>query len=169
MKPLAHLSIIVAIDKNRGIGKNNQLPWHLPADLKYFKNRTTGHSVVMGRKTFESMGRALPNRNNIVISRQHDLQFDQVTVVHSLESAVTKLSEDAEAFIIGGAQIFEQALPLASTLYITEIHESFDTDTFFPPINPQEWTEIDRLDYQPDDRNKYPYSFITYKKTINNS
>jgi dihydrofolate reductase len=115
------LSIIVAIDENYGIGKDNQLPWHLPADLKYFKAVTTGHTVIMGRKTYDSMGKALPNRRNIVISRQKKLDLQDASLVHSLEEAISLCSSDEEVFIIGGAEIFRQAIPLISSMYITRI------------------------------------------------
>lgn len=160
---MENLSIIVATAANGGIGKDNKLPWHLPEDLKYFKRLTTGHPVIMGRKTFESMGKALPNRRNIVISHKKDLSYPDAEVVNSLESAVS-LCGGVETFVIGGAEIFKLALPVVSTLYITEIHSNFEADTFFPPLNPVEWKEVNRDNREPDEKNKFSYSFVTYKK-----
>ena len=156
------LSIIVAVDSEGGIGKNNSLPWHLPADLKYFRQITTGHTVIMGRKTYDSMGKALPNRRNIVISRQEGLDYPDVEIVHSLESAISLCKPEEEVFIIGGAEIFRQALPLTNKLYITEIAHNFKADTFLPEINKKEWLEVKREDREPDDKNLYSYSFLTY-------
>lgn len=158
------LSIIVAIDENYGIGKNNQLPWHLPADLKYFKAVTTGHTVIMGRKTYDSMGKALPNRRNIVISRQKTLDLQDAELVHSLEEAVSLCSSDDEVFIIGGAEIFKQALPLISLMYITRIRHQFDADTFLNGIDWNDWEEVSREDREPDEKNVYTYSFLKYQK-----
>ncbi len=159
------INIIVAIDKNRGIGKDNQLPWHMPADLKFFKEKTTGHTVIMGRKTFESMGRGLPNRRNIVVSRQSDLRYEKAEVVDSLPSALSLCNENAaEVFIIGGAELFKDAFKYADRLYITEIHHTFDADTFLPPFNKEAWQEIHREDKEADEKNPYPFSFTTYKK-----
>ncbi|WP_407430066.1 dihydrofolate reductase [Arcticibacter sp.] len=158
------LSIIVAIDENYGIGKDNQLPWHLPADLKYFKAVTTGHTVIMGRKTYDSMGKALPNRRNIVISRQKKLDLQDASLVHSLEEAISLCSSDEEVFIIGGAEIFRQAIPLISFMYITRIGHRFDADTFLKGIDWNEWEEISREDREPDEKNAYKYSFLKYQK-----
>lgn len=159
-----NLSIIVAADKNRGIGLNNRLPWYLPADLKYFKAVTSGHTVIMGRKTFDSMGKALPNRRNIVVTRQEKLQYENIEIAHSLEEAIELCSNEEETFVIGGSEIFKQALPLANTLYLTDIHHSFESDTFFPDIDKNRWKEIKREDKQPDEKNLFPYSFLVYKR-----
>lgn len=158
------VNLIVAVDENNGIGKNNQLPWHLPADLKHFKNLTSGHSILMGRKTFDSIGKPLPNRRNIVISRQPDLNTEGVEYCSSLDEAIRLCNHEAEIFIIGGAQIFEQALGFADILYLTAIHHNFDTDTFFPKINTEKWIEAENIPHQPDEKNLYSYSFIKYKK-----
>jgi len=158
------LSIIVAIDENYGIGKDNQLPWHLPADLKYFKAVTTGHTVIMGRKTYDSMGKALPNRRNIVISRQKTLDLPDAELVHSLEEAISLCSSEEEVFIIGGAEIFKQALPLISSMYITRIRHQFDADTYLKGIDWNEWEEVSREDREPDEKNAYTYSFLKYQK-----
>ncbi|MES2873673.1 MAG: dihydrofolate reductase [Bacteroidota bacterium] len=156
------ITLIVAVDENNGIGKDNQLPWHLPADLKHFKNLTTGHPIIMGRKTFESIGKALPNRHNIVISRQKDFFAEGASVVPSLHDAFALCQENDEAFVIGGAQIFEHALPLANFLYLTLIHHQFNADTFFPEIKPSSWIELESITHNPDEKNSFAYTFIKY-------
>jgi dihydrofolate reductase len=158
------ISLIVAVDAQNGIGKNNQLPWHLPADLKHFKTLTTGHSIIMGRKTFDSIGKALPNRRNIVISRQLKADNEGVETVRSLEQALQLCAAEDEIFIIGGAQIFKLALPLADTLYLTVIHHNFEADTFFPEIGGVDWIELESHTHLPDEKNKYSYTFIKYRK-----
>lgn len=159
-----NINLIVAIDEKNGIGKNNLLPWHLPADLKHFKTITTGHPIIMGRKTFDSIGKALPNRRNIVISRNARLIIPGVEICSSLNKAIDLCQEEKDIFVIGGAQIFEQALPLAKVLYLTVIHENFNADVFFPMINMNEWTEKEKILHQPDEKNLYSYSFIKYEK-----
>ncbi len=166
------LSVVVAVAKNNVIGHNNQLIWHLPADLKMFKNLTTGHTIIMGRKTFDSIGKPLPNRTSIVISKDKSLQIEGCIVVNSLEEAIAKAKEiePSETFIIGGAQIYQQALSkeqAVNKIYLTEINESFDGDTFFPTLSPQEWKETNREKHFKDDINKYDYSFIVYTKKHN--
>lgn len=158
------VSLIVAIDEDNGIGKDNKLPWHLPADLKHFKTLTTGRTIVMGRKTFDSIGKPLPNRRNVIISRQKDLAAEGAEVVQSLREAFDLCANENEVFIIGGAQIFEYAMPLANTLYLTLIHHTFEADTFFPEIDRRNWIEEQRSEHVPDDKNKYPYTFIKYGK-----
>lgn len=159
-----NINLIVAIDEKNGIGKNNLLPWHLPADLKHFKTITTGHPIIMGRKTFDSIGKALPNRRNIVISRQSGLIIAGAEVSNTLNNAIELCEGEKDIFVIGGAQIFEQALPVADVLYLTIIHEDFDADVFFPEINLNEWTEEEKILHEPDEKNLYSYSFIKYKK-----
>lgn len=159
-----NINLIVAIDERNGIGKNNLLPWHLPADLKHFKTITTGHPIIMGRKTFDSIGKALPNRRNIVISRQSGLVIPGAELCSSLNDAIELCKDEKDVFVIGGAQIFEQALPLANVLYLTIIHQDFDADVFFPVINMNEWTEQEKILHEPDEKNLYSYSFIKYKK-----
>lgn len=156
------ISLIVATDENNGIGKNNQLPWHLPADLKHFKTLTTGHPIIMGRKTFESIGKALPNRTNIVITRQNNYAAEGAIVVSSLQDAYNLCDDEMEAFVIGGAQIFEQALTQADILYLTVIHHAFDADTFFPQINQSQWLKAESATHEPDEKNIYSYTFIKY-------
>ena len=157
------ISAVVVVDQNWGIGKNNQLLVHFPADLKRFKSITTGHSIIMGRKTFESMGRALPNRRNIVITRQADLKLDGAEISFSLENALMLCQAEEEVFIIGGAEIFKQAMPVLNKIYLTRIQKSFDADTFFPEIT-SEWKETEKQDFDPDDKTPFSYSFLTYQK-----
>ena len=157
--------IIAAIAKNNAIGKNNQLIWHLPADLRRFKSITLGQTVVMGRKTFESLGKALPNRKNVVITRNRNFKKEGVTVVNSLEEALEFSKEKENIYILGGAEIYSQALPIADLLDLTLIHGHFEADTFFPVIDQNIWKEIKREDHKKDDKNAYDYSFVTYKKS----
>lgn len=133
------ISLIVAFDENRLIGRDNGLPWHLPADLKHFKTLTMGHHMIMGRKTFESIGKPLPGRTSVIITRQTDYHADGCIVTQNFTEAMMQCAGQEEIFIIGGAQIFECTLPLADTLYITQIHHTFEGDTFFPEIKSSEW------------------------------
>lgn len=158
------ISLIVATDENNGIGKDNQLPWHLPADLKYFKTLTTGHPIIMGRKTFESIGKVLPNRRNIIVSRQEKYTAEGAEVVPSLEDAFLLCENEEEVFIIGGAQIFEHSLTYADVLYLTLINHRFDADTFFPEIDKKIWKELESTSHEADEKNKYSYTFIKYSK-----
>ena len=160
---MALISLIAAMDENRGIGKNNQLMCHLPADLKFFKSITLGKPVIMGRRTYESIGRALPGRLNVVLSRQ-PIFIDGVTVVASLEEALLLTTDVAEVMIIGGERVFQEAMPLASRLYITSIHASFHADRFFPIIDPLIWHRCDAVDREKDETNKYDITFIRYEK-----
>ncbi|MBC8051722.1 MAG: dihydrofolate reductase [Sphingobacteriaceae bacterium] len=159
-----NLSAVVVIDQNWGMGKNNQLLVHFPADLKRFKNITTGHSIIMGRKTFDSMGRALPNRRNIVITRQSGLSLPSAETTNSLESALSMCNQEEEVFIIGGAEIFKQSLSALNYIYLTKINQSFEADTFFPEISSDEWIEIEREDFEPDEKTPFSYTFLTYKR-----
>lgn len=164
------LAIIVAQAKNRVIGINNTLPWHLPEDLRYFKQVTMAKPIIMGRKTFESIGRPLPGRENIVISRQADYAPAGVRVVPTLEEA-RELAENLclingleEAMVIGGAQIYAQALPLADRLYITEVDAVIEGDAWFPEFDPADWQEVGRKDFAPSGDNPFAYSFVVYEK-----
>lgn len=156
------LTIIVAMDAANGIGIRNTLPWRLPEDMAHFKRTTTGHPVIMGRKTFESIGRPLPNRRNIVVTRNPDWRREGVEAAVSLAAAAA-LAGDGEAFVIGGAQIYVQALARAQRLIVTEIGQSFDCDTFFPQINPAQWKEAARAGYH-SEQNGYDYAFVTYER-----
>jgi dihydrofolate reductase len=155
------ISAIIAMSTNRVIGKNNQLPWHLPADLKHFKKITLGKPILMGRKTYESIGRPLPGRCNIVISRDKKFQAPGCILAHSIESALTIASEQRseEIFIIGGALLFQETLPITQRLYLTVIHHEIQGDTYFPELNLAEWQEVKCLDHTPDKENNYSYSF----------
>ncbi|KXX68613.1 dihydrofolate reductase [Flammeovirga sp. SJP92] len=159
------ISIIVAKATNNVIGKDNQLIWHIPADLKYFKKVTSNHTVIMGRKTHESIGKCLPNRVNIVISRNPDFQvFDGGVLTNSLADAIEMARQkgEQEVFIIGGGKIYEEAMKIADKLYITEIHDQFVGDTFFPDILPSQWSEISRFEYPKNMTSPYAYSFVNY-------
>lgn len=158
------LSMIVATDQENGIGKNNQLLWHLPNDLKFFKKVTSGHSVIMGRKTFDSLGKPLPNRRNIVISRQTDLKIDGVEVFDNLGNAVNACKNEDEYFVIGGGEIYRQALPLAQQIYITKVNATFNADTFFPELEALNWEVKWKQEHQKDERHAYDYSFLILKK-----
>lgn len=157
------LSLIVAMTKNRVIGKDNQMPWHLPADLAWFRQNTTGKPVIMGRKTFESIGRPLPKRTNIVLSRQ-PFEYDGVIWKDSLESAVDFVRDSEEIMLIGGGQLFNEYLSQADRLYLTEIQTELDGDTFFPSINWDEW-HIEFEQYRPADKqNPYDCRFLILLK-----
>jgi dihydrofolate reductase len=156
------LSIIVAASRNNVIGKDNQLIWRLSADLKRFKALTTGHTIIMGRKTFDSIGKPLPNRTSVIITRQEDYKQEGCIVVHSLEEALEAVKDQEKVFIIGGGTIYEQAMEKADELYLTLVHKEFDGDTFFPEVKAEEWESVERVDCMPDEKNEYPYSFIDY-------
>ena len=164
------VALIAAFAQNLVVGVNNALPWHLPEDLKYFKRTTSGKAIVMGRKTYESIGRPLPNRTNIVVSRNPDFSADGVVVVDSLEAAikhaeaVNTINGVDEVMIIGGAAIYEAALPLADRLYLTHVHASVEGDAHFPSVDLSQWLEMTRDDFQKDESNPYDYSFVVYDK-----
>lgn len=158
-------SAIVATDSKGLIGKNNTLPWHLPADLKHFKELTTGHSIVMGRKTFDSLPKgALPNRRNIVLSKNKTLQCTNAEVYHSPEQIFKATAAENEVFIIGGANIYNLFIPFLDKIYLTFIHHQFDGDTFFPALNPHQWSLISEEIKLADEKNKWDYSFRVYEK-----
>lgn len=159
------LSIIVAAARNNAIGKNNQLLWHMPADLKFFKETTVGHPVVMGRKTFDSVGKPLPKRRNIVITRNPDFSAEGVEVCLSLEDALGLLDNKEENFIVGGSEIYKMSLPYCDRIYFTEIDGDFEADTFFPEIDAEEWHLISKEEHHADERNPYNYRFLTYERT----
>ena len=159
---MSQLTIIVATDAQRGIGINNTLPWKLPEDLAHFKRTTSGHSIIMGRKTFDSIGRPLPNRRNIVITRNPAWQHEGVEVVTSVEQAIALL-DGAEGFVIGGAEIYRQTLPVASRLIITEIAAVFDCDAFFPEPDATVWQETEREQHV-SENTKLSYAFVTLRR-----
>lgn len=158
------VTIIAAIAENNALGKNNDLIWHLPADLKRFKKVTNGHYVIMGRKTFESLGKPLPNRTTIIITRNLDYSVEGCIVVNSLEEALIKAAPDANPYILGGAEIYKQALEVADVLDLTIVHDTFEADVFFPKIDTTIWKEIKREDFAADEKNAYDYSFVKYKR-----
>lgn len=164
------LSMIVAQAQNRVIGRQNKLPWYLPGDLKYFKQVTMGKSVIMGRKTYESIGKPLPGRLNVVITRDTSYQLEGAKVVHSLAEAVDLSESQAfidgadEAMVIGGEQIYAQALPLVERLYVTQVHADVEGDAFFPELLLSDWAELGRDDFQAEGPNPYDYSFVVYQR-----
>ncbi len=156
------ISIIVAVSENGVIGKDNQLIWRLPDDLKRFKNLTLGHPIIMGRKTFDSIGKALPGRTSIVITRNPDFFAENVFVAHNLADAVKKAKETGadEAFVIGGGNIYDQALALSDKLYLTKVHANIEGDTFFELQDPEKWQEIERISHESDERHQFSFEFI---------
>ncbi|MCH6269212.1 MULTISPECIES: dihydrofolate reductase [Neobacillus] len=161
------ISFIVAMDQNRVIGKNNQLPWHLPEDLKFFKRVTMGHPIAMGRKTHESIGRVLPGRENIIITRQKEYRPEECTVFTSVDEFVRYSKEqNDEIFVIGGAEIFKETFPFADRLYITFINEEFSGDTFFPEFNENNWMLVSSEKGLKDEKNPYDYEFRIYDRRV---
>ena len=160
------ISFVVAMDQNRVIGSNNDMPWHLPNDLQHFKNITTGHTIVMGRKTFDSIGRVLPNRKHIVLTRSEQSFPEEVEVVRNTDEILqyAKDHEAEEIFIIGGGELFKQMMPYVDKMYITLIEESFEGDVFFPEFDESEWELIEKEKGEKDERNPYNYYFLTYER-----
>ena len=157
------ISLLVAHDENRVIGKDNQLPWHIPEDLKYFKEKTIGKGIVMGRRTFESIGRPLPGRKNIVVTRRRDYEAPGAEVVHTLEEGIRKAADfHREVMIIGGAEIFREVLPFADRLYVTRIDQPFEGDTYFPAYNETEWKLVSASEEH--ESSGIPYSFRVYER-----
>ena len=160
------IGLIVALDENNGIGRGGDLLCHLPNDLKHFKRVTSGHTVIMGRRTYESLPKgALPNRINVVITSDAADNYPGCIVVRSVEEALTHCKEGEKIFIIGGGQLYRATLGLANRLYLTRIHHTFsNTDTFFPEIDFDEWTLTEKEMHEADDKHRYPYTFLTYSK-----
>jgi len=156
------ITVIAAIAKNNALGKDNQLIWYLPADLKRFKKVTLGHHIIMGRKTFESLGKPLPNRTTIIITRNKNYTQHGCIVVNSLNEAIEAAKEDENPYILGGAEIYKQALNIADKLDLTFVHQNFEADVFFPEIDFKIWKETSREDFKSDEKNKFNYSFVTY-------
>jgi dihydrofolate reductase len=164
------VSLIVAMAENRVIGRGNQLPWRLPDDLKRFRQLTMGHAIIMGRTTFESIGKALPGRRSIVISRQGGWPAQHgVHVARSLAEALAQSRSlgDDEAFVIGGAQVFREALPHADRIYLTLVHASIDGDAYFPDVDWRQWRLVDELRHEADDHHTFPFSFRRYDRIAN--
>ena len=160
------LSIVVAMDENRLIGKDNKLPWHLPADLAYFKKITTGKSIVMGRKTYDSIGRPLPNRRNIVISRNSKTLITGCEVLTSIDEVLSTTKDEDEVMIIGGASLCEQLLPQVSRLYITKIEGKFDGDVYFPEYDESDWRQVSCESHLSDDSNQHAYHFLVLERQL---
>lgn len=160
------ITLIAAMDRNRTIGKGNAMPWHLPAEMAYFRTNTVGKTVLMGRKTFQSLGgRPLPKRRNVVLTRQEGLQLDGCEVVHSVEEAISRYAEGEELMIIGGSEIYEQFLPYADKLLLTEVEtEIVGGDAQFPSFDPKEWRRIVGERKEPDERNAYAFTFVTHER-----
>ncbi len=159
------LTLIVAAGENDDIGKDNELMWHLSDDLKRFKSLTSGHAIIMGRKTYESFGKPLPNRKHIVITRQADYKVpDGVVVVHDLKEAIEATKGDVQPFVIGGGEIYKQAMPFADKIELTRVHETFDGDTFFPKIDTAIWKETSNTYHTKDENHEHGFSFISYNK-----
>lgn len=159
------ITTIVAKAENNIIGNNNELIWHLPNDLRRFKSLTSGHPIIMGRKTFESIGRPLPNRINIVITRNVELNFEGIIIENSLEEAISKAKEmDENIFIIGGGNIYKQAMDISDVLEVTEVHHDFEGDTKFPEIDSDTWKETSREKFTMDEKHLYEYSFVRYER-----
>lgn len=158
------ISMIVAADENNIIGKNNQLIWHLPDDLKFFKKMTSGHAIIMGRQTYESVGKPLPKRTNIIITRDKNYQAEGCVITHSLEEALEEAYKvDAEPFIVGGEQIYRLALPESDVVYITRIHSTFEGDRQFPELD-NSWVETESQFHPTDEKHEHSFTFKTYKK-----
>ena len=158
------ISMIVAMAENRAIGKNNELLWHLPKDFQHFKSVTMGKPILMGRKTFESIGKALPGRKNIVITRDNNFTAEDIVIVHSITAALEATEEFDDVMVIGGASFYEQMLPVTETLYLTVVHQDFEADAFFPEIKTEEWEVVEQVKHEADEKHAYPYSFITYRR-----
>ncbi|HLE94250.1 MAG TPA: type 3 dihydrofolate reductase [Sulfuricaulis sp.] len=167
MEGRGRVSLIAAMSENRIIGINNKLPWHLPADLRHFRRLTTGHPVIMGRRNYESIGKPLPNRTNIVVTRNPDYRAAGCLVTHSLDDAMNSAGNDSEIFIIGGAEIYRQAFDRANRIFITLIHARIEGDTYFPEFEGPPWREISRERHERDENNPYSFSFLIYERSRN--
>lgn len=159
------IAAIVAMSNNNVIGYENKMPWHLPQELKYFKKVTTGYPIIMGRKTFESIGRPLPNRENIIVTRQSDYKAEGVTVINDLPAYLTE-NKNKDLFIIGGEEIFKIAFPYLDTLYVTDILHTFEGDTYFPDFNKEEWNIKSSSEVQVDENSEIKYRYLVYEKQL---
>lgn len=160
------ISLIAAVDERGGIGKNGKIPWRLPADMKHFKKLTLGKPVIMGWKTFESIGKALPERKNIVLTEDASFHAEGIAAVHSTEEALAAAEPAEEIMIIGGGTTYRQFLPLAKRIYLTRVQSVFDADTFFPEFNADEWRETERADHPADEKNPNAFTFLTLEKQL---
>lgn len=164
---MSTISLVVAASQNGVIGRDGAMPWHLPADLKHFKSTTIGKPIIMGRRTFEAIGRALPERRNIVVSRRGDIKAEHIDIAHSFEDALALGAYAQEVMVIGGGELYHAALPLAGRVYLTRIHADIEGDTFFPDLSPDEWREVTREKREPDDKNVHALSFIVLERIKN--
>ena len=165
MTPQSNLSLIVAVAENGAIGKNNDLLWHISADLKHFKALTTGHCIIMGRKTYESFPkRPLPNRRNIVITNNMDYREEGCEVVHSVEEAIALCKDDEQSFVIGGATVYRQFLPLVNKIYLTKVFATFEADTFFPEIDLSQFEQTAASEVFTDEKSGLRYQFLEYRR-----
>lgn len=158
------ISLVAAVSKNNVIGNKGKLPWHLPADMHHFRELTMGKPVIMGRKTFESIGKPLEGRESIVMTSDPNYQAEGRVVVHSIEEALKAAEGNEEVVIIGGGKIYEEFLPQADRIYLTEIHQDFEGDTYFPEFDQNEWQETSRQDFEADEKNQFAYSFLTLER-----
>lgn len=161
------LSLIVAASENDAIGKDNAIPWHLPDDLKFFRKKTEGHPIIMGRKCYESIGRPLPNRRNIIVTRDQTYEAPGCEISSSLDEAIMFAGKDHpdEIFVIGGGEIYRLAMPQADRIYMTRVHAEISGDIFFPKIDPTKWKETESLEHPADDAHAYPFTFQTLEHT----
>ena len=158
------ISLIAAMSRNRVIGKNNKLPWDMPADMNYFRNMTKNKPVIMGRKTYESIGRPMPDRINIIITRDKEYKAEGCIVVSNVDDALKSVKGNKEVMVIGGAQIYKEFLPKADRIYLTIIDEEIEGDTYFPEFNKDEWKETKREEHKADKKNPYPYTFLVLER-----
>lgn len=156
------ITLIAAASENEVLGKDNDLVWHLPDDFKRFKTLTSGHFIIMGRKTFETFPKPLPNRTHVIISRQKNYTTENGIVVSSMKEALKKAAEDAQPFIIGGGEIYELGMPFADKIELTRVHATFEGDAFFPKIDKSKWELIEESFHPSDERHKYPFTYLTY-------
>lgn len=159
------VSLIVAASENNVIGRNNDLPWHLPNDMKFFREKTAGHPIIMGRKNYESIGRPLPKRTNIIVTRDSTYEANGCLIASSLEEAILFAKKDGteEIFVIGGGEIYKQAMELANRIYLTRVHAEVEGDVYFPEIDPDVWEEVERTEHEADSTHKYAFTFLTFK------
>lgn len=158
------LTIIAAAAENNALGKDNQLVWHLPDDFKRFKKLTSGHHIIMGRKTFDSFPKPLPNRTHVVITRQDNYRKEDVLVVNSLERAIELSADDPEAFVIGGGEIYKMSMKLADKIELTRVHGTFEADTFFPEIDENQWKLVSEEFHEKDEKHNYAFTYLTYER-----
>lgn len=161
---MGKVTLIAAAGENNELGKDKDLVWHLPDDFKRFKKLTTGHYIIMGRKTFETFPQLLPNRTHVIITRKKDYNPDGTIVVNSLEKALEIAKDDPQPFVIGGGEIYKLALDKADVIELTRVHGSFDADTYFPNFNESNWTLVEKVEHPADERHKYSFTYLTYER-----